>query len=177
MKIYFIIVYLLCLNLTLLNEEFHLDLDFRALNNTVDMVKRMDGLKTLLYSEYQKIPLCSDTNMSNTTYTSCTAEKAEALTKTLHLEYTLLLKKHHNDKVLQTKIKEAEKSWFKYLDADLAMAFPHMHDTDYYWTGLARCYYDYKNSLLEHQIKKVKNFDQRLQKKGCTMINTKGEED
>jgi len=177
MKIYFIVVYLLCLNLTLLNAEFHLDLDFRALNNTVDMVKKMDGLKTLLHSEYQKIPVCSDINISNLEYTSCSTKKAEALIKALHLEYTLLLKKHHDDKLFQTKIKEAEKSWFQYLDAELAMAFPHMHDTDYYWTGLARCYYDYKNSLLEYQIKKVKNFDQSLQQKGCTMINTKVEKD
>ena len=173
MKIFFIVVYTLLFNLVVLNAEFHLNLDFSALDNMVDMVKKMDGLKTLLHSQYKKMPVCSDANISNAKYTNCITKKSDELTKALHLEYKLLLEKYHDDKIFQTKIIEAERSWFQYLDSELAIAFPHVNDADDYGTGLTRCYYEYKNVLLEYQINTLKNFDKRTQQNNCSLIKTK----
>ena len=150
----------------------------KDLNNMVEMQKALDKLPIIL-SENNSSTIQEENNGLNTTkpisnaeFTASIIKESEVLEKQLKKAYQDFLDKHQKDKLFYSKIISSQKMWIKHREAELEMAFPHVNDSNYSWSGLSACYTQYKNNLTKQRIQLLKTLDKTLDKTGCTSYKT-----
>lgn len=101
---------------------------------------------------------CMDNALSQYDMNVCSGSKATKADAELNQVYQKLLMRAKKDAIATASIKNAERAWVKYRDAQIEMYYPSSRPTAFYGSFQPVCNNSLYQRLTEERIKELKEF-------------------
>jgi uncharacterized protein YecT (DUF1311 family) len=101
---------------------------------------------------------CYDKAQTQLESNSCADEEYAEADAELNRVYKAILEKYKGDSKFIAKLREAQRAWLKYRDAELEAKFPHADEPHYYGSIFPMCDAQYRAQLTRERIVKLREW-------------------
>ncbi len=101
---------------------------------------------------------CYDTAKTQLDLNNCAALELKNADDELNVVYKEIAKRNVDDKVFLDRLKEAQRAWLKFRDAELEALFPEADKQSRYGSSYSMCYAQWKAKITEERTQQLKKW-------------------
>ena len=101
---------------------------------------------------------CYDKAQTQLELNSCAGSEYAGVDAELNRVYKAVLEKYEGDAKFIAKLRDAQRAWLKYRDAEFEAKFPHGDETHYYGSVFPMCAAQYRAQLTSERIVKLREW-------------------
>lgn len=103
-------------------------------------------------------PTCLDNTNTQQEINQCSGLENQTADQALNKVYQAILKQHANDKPFIDSLKQAQRAWLKWRDAEMLAIYPAREEPGYYGSSFNGCWNDQLASMTRERTRQLKKW-------------------